>query len=43
MKIHEDVLRVLTIKVNEHDEGPSIMLQAKAKNDEKMARKSYDG
>ena len=42
MKIHEDVLRVLTIKVNEHDEGPSIMLQAKAKNDEKMARKSYD-
>ena len=42
MKIHEDVLRVLTIKVDQHDDGPSIMLQAKAKNDEKMARKPYD-
>ena len=42
MKIHEDILRVLTVKVDELEEGPSIMLQAKAKNDEKMARKSYD-
>ena len=42
MKIHEDVLRVLTVKVNKHQEGPSVMLQAKSRNDEKMARKSYD-
>ncbi len=42
MGIHEDVLRVLTVKVDKHQEGPSIMLQAKAKNDEKMARKSYE-
>ena len=42
MKIHEDVLRVLTVKVTNHQDGPSVMLQAKAKNDEKMARKSYD-
>ena len=42
MKIHEDVLRVLTVKVKEHQEGPSIMLQSKAKNDEKMARKLHD-
>ena len=42
MKIHEDVLRGLTVKVTKHQEGPSVMLQAKSRNDEKMARKSYD-
>ena len=42
MKIHEDVLRVLTVKVSKHQEGPSVMLQAKSRNDEKMARKAYD-
>ena len=42
MKIHEDVLRVLTVKVTKHQEGPSVMLQAKSRNDEKLARKSYD-
>ena len=42
MKIHEDVLRVLTVKVTKHQEGPSVMLQAKSRNDEKMARKGYD-
>ena len=42
MKIHEDVLRVLTVKVTKHQEGPSVMLQAKSRNDEKMARKAYD-
>ena len=42
MKIHEDVLRVLTVKVTKHQEGPSVMLQAKSRNDEKMARKSYE-
>ena len=42
MKIHEDVLRVLTIKVDKHKKGPSIMLQSKAKNDEKMARKGFE-
>ena len=42
MKIHDDVLRVLTIKVDKHKKGPSIMLQSKAKNDEKMARKGFE-
>ena len=42
MKIHEDFLRVLTIKVDKHKKGPSIMLQSKAKNDEKMARKGFE-
>ena len=42
MKIHEDVLRVLTVKVTKHQEGPSVMLQAKSRSDEKMARKAYD-
>ncbi|MDE0306520.1 MAG: 30S ribosomal protein S6 [Albidovulum sp.] len=27
MRLHEDVMRVLTIRVAEHDEGPSIMMQ----------------
>ena len=26
MGLHEDVMRVLTIRVDEHDEGPSIMM-----------------
>lgn len=34
MKLNEDVMRVLTIKVNKHEEGPSIIMQTKSKNDE---------
>ena len=26
MRLHEDVMRVMTIKVKSHDEGPSIMM-----------------
>jgi small subunit ribosomal protein S6 len=35
MRLHDDVLRVLTIKVEEHEEGPSAVLQAKASRDER--------
>ena len=27
MRLHEDVMRVLTVKVDEHQEGPSIQMQ----------------
>ena len=40
MKINEDIVRIMTIKVNEHEEGPSIMLRAKNKNDEASSESS---
>ena len=35
MRLHDDVMRVMTIKVDEHEEGPSAVLQAKAAKDER--------
>ena len=35
MRLHDDVMRVMTIKVEEHEEGPSVVLQAKAAKDER--------
>ncbi|MGB0660444.1 MAG: 30S ribosomal protein S6 [Mangrovicoccus sp.] len=35
MRLHEDVMRVMTIKVDEHDDGPSIQMQ---KRDERGDR-----
>ncbi len=35
MRLHDDVLRVLTVRVEEHEEGPSAVLQAKASRDER--------
>ncbi len=35
MRINEDVLRYLSIKVDEHEEGPSVMMQNKASRDER--------
>ncbi|MGM0583595.1 MAG: 30S ribosomal protein S6 [Pseudomonadota bacterium] len=35
MRLHDDVLRVMTIRVEEHEEGPSAVLQAKASRDER--------
>ena len=34
MKLNEDIMRVLTIKVRKHEDGPSIMMRAKSKNEE---------
>ncbi len=34
-RLHEDVMRVMTIKVDEHDEGPSAVMQAKSSRDER--------
>jgi small subunit ribosomal protein S6 len=35
MRLHDDVLRVMTVRVEEHEEGPSAVLQAKASRDER--------
>ena len=39
MRLHEDVMRVMTIKVKKHEEGPSAVLQSKARGEERVARK----
>lgn len=38
MRLHDDVMRVLTIKVNAHAEGPSAVVQAKNARDERGSR-----
>tara|TARA_B100000700_G_scaffold299780_1_gene367199 strand:- start:266 stop:634 length:369 start_codon:yes stop_codon:yes gene_type:complete len=43
MRLHEDVMRVMTIKVKKHDDGPSVMLQAKSKGDERIIKKPRQG
>ncbi len=36
MRLHEDVMRVLTVKVDKHDEGPSVQMQ---KRDDRERRR----
>ncbi len=38
MGIHEDVMRVLTVKVEAHEEGPSAVVQSKNQRDERGDR-----
>ena len=38
MRLHEDVMRVLTIKVDKHDEGPSIQMQKRDDRDDRRRR-----
>jgi small subunit ribosomal protein S6 len=38
MRLHEDVMRVLTIKVDAHEDGPSVVVQAKNSRDERGPR-----
>lgn len=35
MRLHEDVMRVMTIRVDEHEEGPSVVIQAKSAKEER--------
>jgi small subunit ribosomal protein S6 len=37
-RLHEDVLRYLTLRVDEHQEGQSVILQAKSSRDERSRR-----
>ncbi len=38
MRLHEDVMRVMTIKVDKHEEGPSAVVVAKTAKDERGSR-----
>ena len=38
MRLHEDVMRVLTIKVDEHKEGPSVQMQKREERDRNPRR-----
>jgi len=39
MRLHDDVMRVLTIKVDAHAEGPSIQMQKKEERAERRERR----
>lgn len=39
MRLHEDVMRVLTIKVDGHDEGPSIQMKKSEDRGERRERR----
>jgi len=40
MRLHDDVMRVLTIKVEEHAEGPSVQMQKRDERDGRRERRS---
>ena len=40
MRLHDDVMRVLTIKVDEHEEGPSVQMQKRDERDGRRERRS---
>ena len=39
MRLHEDVMRVLTIKVDAHEEGPSVQMQKRDERDTRRERR----
>ena len=39
MRLHDDVMRVLTIKVDAHQEGPSVQMQKKDERDNRRERR----
>ena len=39
MRLHDDVMRVLTIKVEEHAEGPSVQMQKRDERDGRRERR----
>ena len=40
MRLHDDVMRVLTIKVDEHAEGPSVQMQKRDERGERRERRA---
>ena len=40
MRLHEDVMRTLTIKVSAHTEGPSVQMQKREERGERSERRS---
>ena len=39
MRLHEDVMRVLTIRVDAHQEGPSVQMQKREERGERRERR----
>ncbi|OED47547.1 30S ribosomal protein S6 [Leisingera sp. S232] len=39
MRLHDDVMRVLTIKVDEHAEGPSVQMQKRDERGDRRERR----
>ena len=39
MRLHDDVMRVLTIKVDKHEEGPSIQMQKRDERGDRRERR----
>ena len=42
MRLHEDVMRVMTIKVDTHEEGPSVQMQKRDDRDRSERRERRD-
>jgi len=42
MRLHEDVMRVMTVKVDAHEEGPSAVVLAKNSRDERRGGRDRD-
>jgi small subunit ribosomal protein S6 len=40
MRLHDDVMRVLTIKVDAHEDGPSVQMQKKDERGERRERRN---
>ena len=38
MRLNEDVIRYMSVRVDEHEEGPSVMMQNKSSRDERRSR-----
>ena len=38
MRLHDDVMRVLTVRVNAHDEGPSVQMQKREERGDRRDR-----
>ena len=43
MRLHDDVMRVLTIKVDKHEEGPSVQMQKRDERGERRERRWSPG
>ncbi len=43
MRLHDDIMRFMTLRVEEHEEGPSAMMQSRGRDDRRGARGGRGG
>lgn len=41
-RLHEDIIRTMTTRVDAHEDGPSVIMQAKSSRDERRSRGGRD-